>query len=185
MSFSLAYSSSGFSIESETKSHIAKLSNFLAIRCLDHQSPYIRIAATSIIVIADGTAASFTNKDLHALRPALKMFFSETDARIRGDLFNIMKKLTSRLLLVINKLERNLVNTREAVLHHQRSSDTDSLILAQHKQFVKWFYNFLCTEMRPSASYQRHLMALKTLNMESTLELLSTCKVSLHITILS
>ena len=177
LSVSLTHSSSGLLIESEIELPIAGLGNFLAIRCLDHQSPHVRIAATSIIVIADGTAASFRDKDLHALRPALEMFFSETDARIRGDLFNILKKLTSRLVLVINRLEKGLVNVRADVVHDQRSADTNSCILTQHKQFVEWFYNFLYTEMRPSASYQRHLMGLKTLNMESTLELLHTCKV--------
>lgn len=111
----------------------------------------------------------------------LATFFAETDAKIRGDLSNILKKLTSRLLLVINKLHRSSANARQDAVYNQRMLVFDDSILILHTQFVEWFYSFLCTEMLPSASYQRHLMALKTLTMESTLELLYTCKVGLCI----
>ena len=130
------------------------------------------------MVTADGAARPFTEDNLIQLQQVLKTLFLESNAKVRGDVANMLRRLIERLCFVVNKLKKNLEAEPQAVDNSKTDHVIKQVSLKQHTAFVSWFHEFLCEGLRPSASYQRHIMSLKALNMVSTSALSSVCQVS-------
>ena len=165
-------------IQLYTQAPFKELQEKLALSCLQHQSPDIRVRAMNLIVTADRTVQLFTEDILMQLRPVLKALFLESNAKVRGDFANILKRLIGRLCLVMNKLKKTLETEPQSTNNSEADHTIKQNSLKQHTDFVSWFYEFLCEGLCPSASYQRHIMSLKALNMASTSALFSVCRVS-------
>ena len=76
---------------------------------------------------------------------------------------SIVRKLVIRLqggACFLHKSATNLQSWSEGELADSHSAD-----LRQHKLFLCWFAEFLEDELRPNVSYQRHIMALKSIDL--------------------
>ncbi|GAB7339803.1 hypothetical protein MBLNU457_6351t1 [Dothideomycetes sp. NU457] len=122
----------------------------LLARLLYRQSRAIRIAALNLLLTSPTTTKPLTKGTFAALKQALPALHSDTDANFRSELFGITQRLIDRLRAVT------------AVLSRTKVQDTT---LSTHIDYLKWYRSFLRMELRPCASYQRHISALKCLEL--------------------
>ena len=106
----------------------------------------------------------------------LPYFHPETDTGVRFDFMNIVRTLVQRLRGAVAQLSRVLqrviFQTQHETLeiselrskHVASEFDLDTqYVMDQHMTFLNWYIRFLSSELQPTASYQRHITALKTL----------------------
>src|SRR5262249_7872526 len=99
---------------------------------------------------------------LRVLEDKLPYIHADSDPQSRGEILGLMRRLIIRLrgaLSAINKL-RNVKHDMQGLPN--RISDGCGEIL-DHKRFLRWYIDFLETELHPSASYQHHISALRAL----------------------
>lgn len=144
-----------------------------------HHSSFIRIAALGIVI----DSASFSTvssspvpiETLQLLQQVLPHFHTETNAKVRNEYLVLVKSLFSHVRrgLVLGFREKlshevyaneniiiNLDKSQVSTIHGQESQ----VLLEKNVTFLKWFDEFLIDELHPSASYQRHITALKAMS---------------------
>lgn len=143
-----------------------------------HHSPFIRIAALSIVINSASnpilSSSPFSIDILPVLQQALPHFHTETNAKVRNGYLVVVKSLLAHV-------RRGLVpQFREQVSHAGRANVNtivnldegqngtvhvcrSQVLLEKNASFLKWFDDFLINELHPSASYQRHITALKAM----------------------
>ena len=148
---------------------------------LVHASPSIRIAALSTLIYSPSSTKPFTPELLHCLRQNLPIFHGESDPKIRGEFISSTKALIARLQAATFRLGKFLeshtgitqsqdepVGSNES---RDPSDDDHREDLGQHVSFLSWYIEFLSGELQPTASYQRHITALKVLqNMKQVIQ---------------
>ena len=173
----------------------------LAINLLEHSSSGVRIGALSLLVSSSASARPFSRRVLRRLQQCIPFFHVEVNAKPRNEFIALMKKLCIRLrgatlsLLRRGQESENLTrehaytatpfvaefdcegplglgNAVEEVLHKESHS------LEEHLAFRNWYMVFLFQELRPTATYQSHITALKVL------EFLTEQTIALHNTLL-
>lgn len=146
-------------------------------KLLTHSSAAIRLAALGFLVSSGSGTKPFHPAIFANLRKTFPYFFAETDTEARNDVMAITKRIVQRLRGALAHLERALAklhshaqrieighvlnDSHEFRLQLSRSAWQDQI--AQHASFLEWYAEFLCSELRPTASYQRHITALKAL----------------------
>ena len=144
-----------------------------------HHSSFIRIAALSIVInsasYSSESSSPFPADTLQLLEQVLPHFHSETNAKVRNEYLVLLKSLFAQVRrgLVPNLREKvshaahaaeitmvNLDKGQNSTVHVRRGE----LLLKKNAAFVKWFDEFLINELHPSASYQRHITALKAMS---------------------
>ena len=118
-----------------------------------------RITGLSLVVFSHSATRPFLAKALKLFRRSLPPFFADTDANFRGEVFSLMQRLMHRLRAITAVLAR----TTGDASHNSESDSQAQSTLRQHRAFVEWLLRFLTWELRPTASYQRHISALKSL----------------------
>ena len=172
----------------------------LGINLLEHSSSSVRIAALSLLVSSSTSARTFCRRVLRRLRQCIPYFHVEVNVKPRNEFIALMKKLCMRLQTATMSLLRrgqdpdNLNNEHNGEQIHTAASAVarsdgegsvssgnvfkmsyqESDILEEHLAFRKWYMVFLVQELRPTASYQSHITALKIL------ELLTEHTIALH-----
>ncbi len=171
----------------------------LGINLLEHSSSSVRISALSLLVSSSGSARPFSRRALRRVRQCIPYFHVEVNAKPRNEFIALMKKLCMRLRGATMSLLRRGQDT--STLGEEQSSltapsigasdgdgrvssgnfieqalDDESHILEEHLAFRRWYMMFLLKELRPTASYQSHITALKMLDFltEQTIALRST-----------
>lgn len=106
----------------------------------------------------------------------LPYFHAETDTGVRGDFIASVRTVIQRLRGAISQLHRAL--QRQAYQNRPKTVKSSELcskqevsevtspseyVLDQHMAFLNWYIRFLVSELQPTASYQRHITALKIL----------------------
>ncbi|KAK3718169.1 hypothetical protein LTR37_005284 [Vermiconidia calcicola] len=136
---------------------ISSTSVQLPVRCigrmLRQSSRNTRLTGLSLLTTSHAATRPFPPETFRMLRRYLYIFFGDTDANFRSEVFSLMQKLMDRLRAVTAVLGRQ-ANTNEAAAQ----------TLHNHRSFLEWLLQFLSWEVRPTASYQRHISALKTLS---------------------
>ena len=159
----------------------------LGISLLEHSSSSVRVSALSLLVSSSVSARPFCRRILRHLRQCLPNFHVEANAKPRNEFIALMKKLCMRLRSATMSLSRRVQNS-DTLTEKQRSITTPSVaefdgegplnsrnvveqalketlpILEDHLAFRGWYMMFLLQELRPTASYQSHITALKILN---------------------
>ncbi|KXS98749.1 hypothetical protein AC578_9051 [Pseudocercospora eumusae] len=114
-----------------------------------------RLAGLSLLTTSPSATRALSRRALQLLRRALAVFFADVDADFRSEVFGALQRLVDRMRSITK-------------VFSQQSSRTESAEAAQvlktHQEFLKWLHRFLVQELRPSASYQRHISALKGLS---------------------
>ena len=107
---------------------------------------------------------------------------ADYDAKFRNEVLGLTKGLIRRAKNIITVAQRNLSGpTASGVYKTESTADPAHLaqkkkpgpeaawkdnveakdVLAGHEAFMQWYMNFLKSELLPTASYQRHITALK------------------------
>lgn len=174
----------------------------LGINLLEHSSSSVRIAALSLLVFSSASARPFGGRVLRHLRNFIPYFHVEVNTKPRNEFIALMKKLCMRLQSATMSLLRwgqdpnNLTEEKSREQTNMSApsiarSDGEELvsagnvievpnqemhILEEHLAFRRWYMVFLLQELRPTASYQSHITALKILEFltERTIALRNT-----------
>jgi len=107
----------------------------------------------------------------------LTQFLADTDTGVRNHVMGITRCIVQRLRGAMSQLSKTLERQGTRKIGHDsiKSLNQDSNaqlsesisssqhLMEQHVAFLKWYISFLGSELRPTASYQRHIAALKAL----------------------
>ena len=159
----------------------------LGISLLEHSSPSVRITALSLLVSSSASARPFSRRVLRRVQQCIPYFHVEVNAKPRNEFIALMRKLCVRLqgatMSLLRRGPQPATLKREqisptalpvadfegeaqvsAVNVIEQAQDEESHILEEHLAFRKWYMLFLLQELRPTASYQSHITALKILS---------------------
>ena len=139
---------------------------------LNHASDTVRSLAFSVIVSSASPIRPFSALALNILHTHIAVLFADTDAKFRNEVLSNSRHMIERLrgatAYLTRELDRNtflfsLDYSARRVPQKGTSNPLDhiSALLAVHEKFVQWYIEFLSGEMIPTASYQRHITALK------------------------
>jgi hypothetical protein len=129
----------------------------LCINLVNHATANIRIAALSLLISSFKTTAPLPSNVLICLRQCIPNFHQEIDPRTRNEFIALTKHLCSRLSSAEKQLSRFFAAT---------SKSSNDIVgpdenLMDHFHMIRWYQHFLWRELRPTASYQSHITALK------------------------
>lgn len=144
---------------------------------LQHPSLSVRASAFSLLVSSQATTKPFSQVAFDLLRNHLPAFHADYDAKLRNEVLGLTKSLIRRVKNVITVSQRGLATFSardiqaisdkaatkkkfgpEAALKDEAEAKA---ILDSHQSFLSWYISFLKSELVPTASYQRHITALK------------------------
>ncbi|KAI9734539.1 MAG: hypothetical protein M1834_002140 [Cirrosporium novae-zelandiae] len=126
---------------------------------LGHATSRVRIAALSILISTTSITKPFSEAALSSLQQYLPQLHADIDAKFRNDVLSLSRKLVFRLRASTSylvRLEQQQVKAAEPV-------DMTLRQIRFQISFCQWYVNFLTFELRSTASYQRHIVALKAL----------------------
>ncbi|CRK30383.1 hypothetical protein BN1708_000914 [Verticillium longisporum] len=164
-------------VPSETKSAVV-LEEAMLDSVLSHPSSEVRSLALSLIISSNSTTRPFFEPSPRLLQTHLPHHFSDPSARFRTELLSKVKAMYRRARGAIPLLQKALhrvdaappkttpkankikvgTSAEEAMAWPKERIEN---VLAQHKEFVAWFLQFLKSELIPTASYQRHFSILR------------------------
>ena len=153
---------------------------------LAHSSSAVRLAALSLLVSSSASSRPLCRRVLRRMRQCIPHFHVEANAKPRNEFIALMKKLCMRIRSATLSLLRRDQNTY-SVTGEQASSAahffarlddegpvssgnvteqvlSEMYILEEHLAFRKWYMVFLLQELRPTATYQSHITALKVIS---------------------
>ncbi|KAH7188835.1 putative death-receptor fusion protein-domain-containing protein [Fusarium flagelliforme] len=146
---------------------------------LAHPSHEVRSLALSLLMSSPSTTRPYSSTALALLRKHLATYFADSDAKFRnevaGKVRDMFKRVRGAIFVLKKSIPRaaarkqkeqpgqaqepqhilyrtNLISLPEAQLTH---------CLEYHEKFLFWYIDFLCSELTPTASYQRHSASLK------------------------
>ncbi|OJJ31583.1 hypothetical protein ASPWEDRAFT_697288 [Aspergillus wentii DTO 134E9] len=126
-----------------------------------HREPRIRIAALSLLITATATAKPLTSTAIRTILKGLPHMHAEPDSYLRGEILSLTRKLIFRLkggiLLDQENPTAQPVSTDKKGQAIYARSDSESLAC------LNAYLEFLKADLRPTASYPRHIAALKAL----------------------
>ncbi|OAL72619.1 hypothetical protein A7D00_3621 [Trichophyton violaceum] len=120
---------------------------------LIHSNAKIRVRVLSLLISAPSTTKPFSSDALLILKEMLPFIHAEADAHVRSELVSLIRKFTVRL--------RGGSSTCSLAPGENATEQGSAHLDAQ--SFVSWYIDFLQSELRPNASYQTHILALKAL----------------------
>jgi hypothetical protein len=152
----------------DSGSGIGQLQESILEDVLCHTSPDVRSSAVSILIASPSTSKPYTIGSLSLLQRNLPAFHSDADARFRYDVLGHSKNMIMRILGAINALRRDYQRIlKKASKPGAANSDGITAeiqcLINHHEDFVNWYLEFLKHELVPTASYQRHIISLKTM----------------------
>ena len=159
----------------------------LGTSLLEYSSSTVRLAALSLLVSSSASTRPYCRRVLLHLRRCIPYFHAEVNAKPRNEFIALMKKLCTRIrdatlsMLKRNQTPDNLTKKQLftaapsfAEIDDGKGSvssnnafkqvlNEESHTLGEHLAFRRWYIVFLLQELRPTATYQRHITALKAL----------------------
>ncbi|KPM36837.1 hypothetical protein AK830_g9727 [Neonectria ditissima] len=160
-------------------------------RVLAHPSHEVRSFAFSLLISSPLTTRPYSFKALDLLQKHLATFFAESDAKFRNDVSSKVRDMFKRVRGAIFVLKRSIPRAAAQAQKDNGVQGTStpkskpviyranliSLPEAQlvecldyHEKFMFWYIGFLCNELTPTASYQRHIASLKAVKFILRLE---------------
>ncbi|KAF2481654.1 putative death-receptor fusion protein-domain-containing protein [Neohortaea acidophila] len=124
-------------------------------RLLTHSSRGPRLAGLTLLITSHSATRPFSPSLLSLMKKYLHTFFSDTDANFRGEVMTLMQRLMDRLRAITVALAKKCGAVTQ--------EDPLRATYRMHQSFLQWLVTFLTWELRPTATYQRHISALKTL----------------------
>ncbi|KUI56306.1 tRNA (cytidine(32)-2'-O)-methyltransferase non-catalytic subunit TRM732 [Cytospora mali] len=151
-------------------------------RFLIHSSHDVRASAMSLLTTSSSTTKPYSEMSFDLLRKHLKSCHADSDAKFRNEILGYSKNMVRRIKGAITTLERDISRqalktsknkTNGAPVNTHISKGAKEILnagepwlretLKAHEEFYSWYLQFLLDELVPTASYQRHITALKAL----------------------
>ena len=141
----------------------------LGTNLLENPIPSVRLAALSLVISCTHTVP-FSHDVFDLLQYFIPFFHLEVNARTRNEYVTLVKRFLVKLksavtftlregqILARSPLEQEYAQGSSQVAVHKISK-----FLLQVIVFQSWYMRFLDHELQPTASYQRHITALKIL----------------------
>ncbi|KAI5238409.1 hypothetical protein E4T43_07441 [Aureobasidium subglaciale] len=129
-------------------------------------SDAVRIAGLAMLTNTTTTTQPLSLGTMNALRKGLPLLHADADAGFRSELFSLIRHLMERIKSATANLAKPQSKAKASGSGHtsvqsQSKSGVGLDTVTAHKSFVEWYVSFLKAEMRPTASYQRHVSALR------------------------
>lgn len=151
-------------------------------RFLLHNSYDVRSFAMSLLITSSSITRPYSITAFFLLRKHLRSCHADPDAKFRNEILGHSKNMIKRVKGAISVLEKDLARTetkastskvRETGVNTHISKGAKEITnagktwlrdtLDAHERFLSWYLQFLWQELAPTASYQRHITALKAL----------------------
>jgi hypothetical protein len=141
---------------------------------LIHASETVRSLAFSVLVSSSSSIRPFSAVALNLLQLHMGLLFTDTDAKFRNDILSNTKHMIERLRGATTYLTREVENIKFMLSLEESAGpipekrdqelwEEISDLLKIHERFLYWYLDFLSGELIPTASYQRHITALKAI----------------------
>jgi hypothetical protein len=130
---------------------------------LSHAVADVRIRTFALLLASSSTTTPLPNAVLQCLMSHMKYLYGDTDPQNRGEVMSKVRKLVIRLQGGAYSLHKSLLSSPSRPAGE--TTNNPSTDLRQHEKFLIWFANFLESELRPDIAYQRHIMALKSIEL--------------------
>ena len=150
---------------------------------LEHSSPSVRNAALLMVAHSSSSNRPISAEMLYCLQQKIPFFHAEANTKARNDFLSIMRRLCLRVHGAIIRMRKLDESTNARIPSQNASPSPQSLndLLNRQIHFVNEYAEFLCSDLQATASYQRHITALKILHYMISIELLGTDLVSYSI----
>lgn len=151
-------------------------------RFLVHSSHDVRSFAMSLLITSSSTTKPYSPMAFGLLKKHLRSCHSDPDAKFRNEILAHSKNMVKRIKGAISILQKDInrlamkaskadangtpVNTHIGSGAKQIANAGEIWLrdtLKGHEDFYIWYLDFLAHELVPTASYQRHIIALKSL----------------------
>lgn len=127
-----------------------------------------------MLVSSQATTKPFSEVAFSLLKKHLAAFHADYDAKVRNEVLGHTKNLIRRAKNIITVAQRSL-STQQPARDGPRPPGKKKLgpevalkdasqakeVLDRHESFLRWYMDFLKCELLPTASYQRHITAVK------------------------
>ncbi|KAL6716949.1 hypothetical protein ACLMJK_004862 [Lecanora helva] len=120
----------------------------LGVSLIHHSVPAVRIAALALLVTYPSLTQLISPEVFQCLRKCIPFFHVEVNPKIRNEFISLMRNFCTRLKSIVRS--------------HKHENQTSRI--EEHLAFRWWYFDYLSHELRPSASYQKHITALKILH---------------------
>lgn len=167
--------------QGKTKKDTMALPESLIGHLFGHSSSTVRSAAFSVLIHSTEATRPFSAAALDIFRRNMGVLYSDTDAKFRTEVLSNTRIMIERLrgsnTVLDKKIQRNAAiakNAASGTEYEKTTINKDPAIMVDVVQrqllFLDWFLDFLAAELVPTASYQRHITALKALYLMATIE---------------
>ncbi|KAJ3529859.1 hypothetical protein NM208_g9572 [Fusarium decemcellulare] len=148
---------------------------------LAHPSHEVRSLALSLLISSPSTTRPYSSTALDLLRKHLPTYFADSDAKFRNDVASKARDMFKRVRGAIFVLKKSIpraaargqkgqpiqAEETKPILYRTNLISLPEVQLAHclnyHEEFLFWYIGFLCSELTPTASYQRHIASLKAM----------------------
>lgn len=143
---------------------------------LAHTSDTVRSMVFSVFVSSNSSIRPFSLTALNIIKSNLGVLHSDSDAKFRNEVQSNSKHMIERLrgatALLMREIEglsfqlrsEHSISPQERQMAQQALEQTTELLRA-HADFLESYIEFLLCELIPTASYQRHITALKSISL--------------------
>ncbi|KAF5018056.1 hypothetical protein F66182_9980 [Fusarium sp. NRRL 66182] len=146
---------------------------------LAHPSHEVRSLALSLLMSSPSTTRPYSSTALDLLRKHLATYFADSDAKFRNEVAGKVRDMFKRVRGAIFVLKKSIPRAAARKQKGQPGQAQESqpilyrtnlislpesqlqYCLDYHEKFLFWYIGFLCSELTPTASYQRHAASLK------------------------
>ena len=131
----------------------------LCTSLLNHSAADVRIASFSLMNSFSKSTAPLPSGAVISLQQCIHGFHRETDPKTRNEYIALTKLLRDRL----EKAVKTFLRLSSAAGKPYQDFAGAGENLMQHINLARWYQQYLWNELRPTASYQSHITALKIL----------------------
>ena len=123
-------------------------------------SPSLRVHAYNLLITTYGTISVVPLGILECASSCLRYLHDDNDAHERGEVISVHRKLLNRIESSRSNVQKKQVSS---------ASEFETRILENYQTFLSGLSSFLLVELGPGVSYQRHILALGTLQLLVTI----------------
>ncbi|KAK6508426.1 hypothetical protein TWF506_010518 [Arthrobotrys conoides] len=156
----------GWLTESQVDKYVESLGGYDSL--LSDQSGLLRSHTLRLMIISSSVALPFTSTYTSIFSDHFDDLFSESDPQVRNEIYAGFRVLLERLVASSYALNKKLRSLEGRPTGFGTDSEATGEVqamnekLLQQKAFTSWFLNeLLPAQLRPNASYQRVILALK------------------------
>ncbi|KAH9438168.1 hypothetical protein MCOR02_001806 [Pyricularia oryzae] len=161
-------------VEDPGSSSLQKSSKYIVLdvkvmeSVLSHPSPRIRLLALSLLATSPSSTKPYPAEALSLLKTHLPAYHSDPGAGFRQEALVYTKTMIQRIKGTITAGQKVVAGTasggeKAGAKNAAAKVAVSQEVIQEHENFSKWYMSFLLGELVPTASYQRHITALRAI----------------------